>query len=122
MVALDRPEATSQGKWLMLAPPSGPKIPTEGVPDGIHVQARTGGRSTRRSAYVTAVPTWQPGDTIPLDRERNLRVIDTRAASEPDKDPVLVVSRPSHRPMAASPRSGGVLAFNGGIATLAVDG
>jgi hypothetical protein len=37
----------------------------------------------------TAVPTWRAGDTIPLGRDRMLRVIDTR--EEPDDDPVLVV-------------------------------
>ncbi len=39
----------------------------------------------------TAVPTWRPGDTIPLGRDRILRVIDTRPAQEPDEDPVPVV-------------------------------
>ena len=37
----------------------------------------------------TAAPT-RPGDTIPLGRDRTLRVIDTRPGSEPE-DPVLVV-------------------------------
>lgn len=37
----------------------------------------------------TAVPTWRAGDTIPLDRDRILRVIDTRQG--PDENPVLVV-------------------------------
>jgi hypothetical protein len=39
----------------------------------------------------TAVPTWRAGDTIPLGRDRILRVIDTRPGREPDEDPVLVV-------------------------------
>ena len=38
----------------------------------------------------TAVPTWRSGDTIPLGRDRILRVIETRPG-EPDEDPVLVV-------------------------------
>jgi hypothetical protein len=38
----------------------------------------------------TAVPNWRAGDTIPLGRDRILRVIDTRPR-EPDEDPVLVV-------------------------------
>lgn len=36
----------------------------------------------------TAVPNWSPGDTIPLGRDRTLRVIETRFANE---DLVLVV-------------------------------
>jgi hypothetical protein len=39
----------------------------------------------------TAVPNWSPGDTIPLGRDRVLRVIDIRPGREPDDDPVLVV-------------------------------
>jgi hypothetical protein len=38
----------------------------------------------------TAVPNWRAGDTIPLGRDRILRVIDTRPR-EPDEDPVLVL-------------------------------
>ena len=41
--------------------------------------------------FETAVPTWRPGDTIPLSRDKILRVIDTRLGQEPDDDPVLVV-------------------------------
>ena len=39
----------------------------------------------------TAVPNWRAGDTIPLERDRILRVIGTRPGREPDEDPVLVV-------------------------------
>jgi hypothetical protein len=39
----------------------------------------------------TAVPTWQAGDTIPLGRDRILRVIEARPGGAPDEDPVLVV-------------------------------
>jgi hypothetical protein len=39
----------------------------------------------------TAVPNWRAGDTIPLGRDRILRVIDTRSGTEPGRDPVLVV-------------------------------
>jgi hypothetical protein len=39
----------------------------------------------------TAVPTWQPGDTIPLGRDGILRVIEARPGRDPDDDPVLVV-------------------------------
>jgi hypothetical protein len=39
----------------------------------------------------TAVSTWRIGDTIPLGRDKELRVIGTRAGREPDEQPVLVV-------------------------------
>jgi hypothetical protein len=39
----------------------------------------------------TAVPNWRPGETIPLGRDKMLRVIDTRPGEEPDGEPVLVV-------------------------------
>jgi hypothetical protein len=41
--------------------------------------------------FDTATPTWGIGDTIPLGRDRILRVIDTRPAQDWDEDPVLVV-------------------------------
>jgi hypothetical protein len=41
--------------------------------------------------FKTAVPNWSPGDTIPLGRDRTLRVVDVRFGPEPDDDPVLVV-------------------------------
>jgi hypothetical protein len=37
----------------------------------------------------TAVPDWRPGDTIPLGREKTLRVMDTRLRENSDGDPVL---------------------------------
>jgi hypothetical protein len=37
----------------------------------------------------TAVPNWSPGDTIPLGRDRALRVVEIRA--DQDEEPVLVV-------------------------------
>jgi hypothetical protein len=39
----------------------------------------------------SAVSAWHAGDTIPLGRDRTLRVIDARLGVEPDDDPVLVV-------------------------------
>lgn len=39
----------------------------------------------------TAVPTWHAGDTIPLGRERMLRVVEVRSGAAPEDDPVLVV-------------------------------
>ncbi len=40
-------------------------------------------------SFQTSVPTWRPGDTIPLGRGRSLRVIDTQ--EDGDRIPVLVV-------------------------------
>ena len=40
--------------------------------------------------FETAVPTWRVGDTIPLGRGKELRVIEVRPRRE-DEDPVLVV-------------------------------
>jgi hypothetical protein len=40
--------------------------------------------------FHTAVPNWQAGDTIPLGRDKSLRVIDIRPEA-PDGNPVLVV-------------------------------
>jgi hypothetical protein len=34
---------------------------------------------------------WEPGDTIPLGRDRTLRVIDTRLEEGTDGDPVSVL-------------------------------
>jgi hypothetical protein len=50
-----------------------------------------GGTPADPPTLETAVPTWRAGDTIPLGRDRILRVIDTRPGREPDDDPVLVV-------------------------------
>ena len=38
-----------------------------------------------------AVPNWSAGDTIPLGRDRMLRVTDVLPAASDDDDPVLVV-------------------------------
>jgi hypothetical protein len=39
----------------------------------------------------TAVPDWRSGETIPLGREKTLRVIEIRLGRDPDDEPVLVV-------------------------------
>jgi hypothetical protein len=39
----------------------------------------------------TAVSAWSAGDTIPLGRDRTLRVGNVRPGTEPHDDPVLVV-------------------------------
>jgi hypothetical protein len=43
-----------------------------------------------RPTLKTAVPSWRPGDTIPLGRSRTLRVIAVRD-DDADQAPVLVV-------------------------------
>ena len=42
----------------------------------------------------TATPSWHPGDTIPLARDKFLRLLDVPTGPEPDDDPLLVVERP----------------------------
>jgi len=37
-----------------------------------------------------SVPNWRAGDTIPLGRDRTLRVVEVRAG-RPDENPVLIV-------------------------------
>jgi hypothetical protein len=49
------------------------------------------GRAADPPTLQTAVPNWRPGDTIPLRRDRVLRVVGTRPGAEPEGDPVLVV-------------------------------
>ena len=39
---------------------------------------------------TSAVPNWRPGDTIPLGRDRTLRVVGVRD-DEADQQPALVV-------------------------------
>ncbi len=41
--------------------------------------------------FSTAVPNWSPRDIIPLGQGRMLRVVEIRASSEPDGEPILVV-------------------------------
>ena len=48
-----------------------------------------GGTRADPPTFETAVPTWRPGDTIPLGR-RTLRVVDVRT-DDADSPPVLVV-------------------------------
>jgi hypothetical protein len=43
------------------------------------------------TTLLSAVPNWSRGDTIPLSRDRTLRVVEVRPGPESDGDPVLVV-------------------------------
>jgi hypothetical protein len=49
--------------------------------------------------FRSAVLTWKAGDTIPLGRDRTLRVVAVRPGQEAYEDPVLVVeaARPPSR-------------------------
>jgi hypothetical protein len=49
--------------------------------DGTHADPPT---------FTTAVPNWQPGDTIPLGADRALRVIAIRD-NDADQPPALVI-------------------------------
>lgn len=52
---------------------------------------REDGTPADPSVLETAVPNWRVGDTIPLDRDRTLRVIATRLDEGSDGDPVPVL-------------------------------
>jgi hypothetical protein len=47
------------------------------------------GSSADPPTLHTAIPNWSPGDTIPLGRDRALRVVEVRV--DPDGKSVLVV-------------------------------
>ena len=49
------------------------------------------GSPAEPTTLSTAVPNWNPGDTIPLGGSRTLRVVEVRPGPEPDGDQVLVV-------------------------------
>jgi hypothetical protein len=52
---------------------------------------REDGTPAEPPTLATAVPTWNPGDTIPLGTDRTLRVIEIRPGPDPDGYAVLVV-------------------------------
>jgi hypothetical protein len=72
--------------------PFGPSSKRKGKPNGwlTYRLELEDGTPADPPTLNTAVPNWRPGDTIPLGRDRILRVIDTRPR-EPDEDQVLVV-------------------------------
>jgi hypothetical protein len=41
--------------------------------------------------FRTSVSVWRAGDTIPLGRDRTLRIVAVRSSADPEADPVLVV-------------------------------
>jgi hypothetical protein len=80
--------------------PSGP-AGTEGGPDGLRLQARARGRDTADPPTLeTAVPNWSAGDTIPLGRDRTLRVVGI-VVSDDDEPSVLVVEDVAERASSA---------------------
>jgi len=58
---------------------------------------RADGTPADPSTLKTAVPTWQEGDTIPLGRDRILRVIGTRDAETLNDNAVLIVEETGDR-------------------------
>lgn len=54
---------------------------------------REDGTPANPPSFRTAVSAWQSGDTMPLGRDRRLRVIAIRAGEQPDDEPVLVAER-----------------------------
>ena len=50
---------------------------------------RTDGTPADPATYRTGVYAWRPGDTIPLNADRTLRVVEIRRVA--DGEPVLVV-------------------------------
>jgi hypothetical protein len=51
--------------------------------------------------FRTAVPNWRAGDTIPIGRDRTLRVVGIVARAE-DEPPVLIVEDVAERASSAS--------------------
>jgi len=52
---------------------------------------RADGTPAEPATFQTAVPTWQRGDTIPLGKDRILRVIGTREGATLEDDAILIV-------------------------------
>lgn len=52
---------------------------------------RPDGQPAKPPSIRLAVSNMRPGDTIPLTRERTLRVVGVVAGAELDDDPVLIV-------------------------------
>ncbi len=81
--------------WLGLSLPFGPQPITEDRMAFTYKLEHEDGTPADPPRLHTAVPTWHAGDTIPLGRDRTLRVIETRPGSDSDEDPVVLVVRPA---------------------------
>ena len=75
----------------MLAGPSGSREGGDRMAGFLFKLETADGVPAEPTTLTTAVPNWRAGDTIPLGRDRILRMIDTRSETEPGRDPVLVV-------------------------------
>jgi hypothetical protein len=53
---------------------------------------REDGSLADQPTLKTVVPNWRAGDTIPLGRDRMLRVVEIRPGGGTDEPPVLVVA------------------------------
>ena len=62
---------------------------------------RTDGAPAEPPTLSSAVSNWRRGDTIPLSRDRTLRVVKVRHGADDDDDPVLVVEESTSEPDAA---------------------
>lgn len=56
---------------------------------------REDGTPANPPAFETAIPTWGPGDSIPLGSGRTLRVIDFRPGRESDSSVLVVELQPA---------------------------
>jgi hypothetical protein len=62
---------------------------------------REDGTPAEPPTLKTAVPNWRAGDTIPLGRDKTLRVVEVRPTASDDDNPVLVVEDVAERASSA---------------------
>jgi hypothetical protein len=62
---------------------------------------REDGTPAEPPTLKTAVPNWRAGDTIPLGRDKTLRVAEVRPTASDDDNPVLVVEDVAERASSA---------------------
>jgi hypothetical protein len=65
--------------------------PASLVSDVSYKLEREDGTPAEPPTLRSSVPSWRPGDTIPLGRDCSLLVIDTRLDEDTDGDPVAVL-------------------------------
>jgi hypothetical protein len=63
---------------------------------------REDGTPAEPPTLKTAVPNWRAGDTIPLGRDKTLRVVEVRPTASDDDNPVLVVEDVAEERLAPS--------------------
>ena len=72
----------------ILAKPFGPRKEKDRMAGFLFKLETPDGTPAEPPSLSSAVPNWRPGDTIPLGRDRRLRVVEVRPGAEPDDDPV----------------------------------